>query len=318
MGGQVLKRDFAVLPSLGIVLENVGLYPNLTGLENLRYLANIQKECTREDLRAVLERVGLYPDDKRTYGKYSLGMKQCLAIAQAIMEKPDVLMLDEPTNALDSDAVAQVRDNEFFGATDTLIEAWEQMKEELLQMYPRETQLGPVPGGTGPYKTKKPGRVPSPAGDEIYENLVISQDMSMGNDTSHGGWNDFFVRNRTAPAMQSLFQRSLLTSLEDRRKPCTRWYRALSHECMGLHSTGDLAGTEAAGAHIDVLGGAVHHSLDALDVGLPGTVGAAVGVRNLDAEVHALTTKLTFGHIYKPPRWLELHSYDNYDILPET
>ena len=108
-GEQVLKRDFAVLPNLGIVLENVGLYPNLTGLENLRYLANIQKKCTLEDLRAVLERVGLDPDDKRTYGKYSLGMKQRLAIAQAIMEKPDVLMLDEPTNALDSEAVAQVR-----------------------------------------------------------------------------------------------------------------------------------------------------------------------------------------------------------------
>ena len=109
-GDQVLKRDFAVLPNLGIVLENVGLYPNLTGLENLRYLANIQKKCTQEDLRGVLERVGLDPEDKRTYGKYSLGMKQRLAIAQAIMEKPDVLMMDEPTNALDSDAVAQVRD----------------------------------------------------------------------------------------------------------------------------------------------------------------------------------------------------------------
>ena len=109
-GDQVLKRDFAVLPNLGIVLENVGLYPNLTGLENLRYLANIRKKCTQEDLRAVLERVGLDPDDKRTYGKYSLGMKQRLAIAQAIMEQPDVLMLDEPTNALDSEAVGQVRD----------------------------------------------------------------------------------------------------------------------------------------------------------------------------------------------------------------
>lgn len=108
-GDKVLKRDFAVLPNLGIVLENVGLYPNLTGLENLRYLANIRKKCTQEDLRAVLERVGLDPDDKRTYGKYSLGMKQRLAIAQAIMEQPDVLMLDEPTNALDSEAVAQVR-----------------------------------------------------------------------------------------------------------------------------------------------------------------------------------------------------------------
>ena len=85
-GDQVLKRDFAVLPNLGIVLENVGLYPNLTGLENLRYLANIQKKCTQADLRAVLERVGLDPDDKRTYGKYSLGMKQRLAIADAFME----------------------------------------------------------------------------------------------------------------------------------------------------------------------------------------------------------------------------------------
>lgn len=109
-GDQVLKRDFAVLPNLGIVLENVGLYPNLTGLENLRYLANIQKKCTQEELREVLIRVGLDPDDKRTYGKYSLGMKQRLAIAQAIMERPDVLMLDEPTNALDSEAVEQVRD----------------------------------------------------------------------------------------------------------------------------------------------------------------------------------------------------------------
>lgn len=109
-GEQVLKQDFAVLPNLGIVLENVGLYPNLTGLENLRYLASIRKKCTQADLRVVLEQVGLDPDDKRTYGKYSLGMKQRLAIAQAIMEKPDVLMLDEPTNALDSEAVAQVRD----------------------------------------------------------------------------------------------------------------------------------------------------------------------------------------------------------------
>ena len=109
-GDQVLKRDFAVLPNLGIVLENVGLYPNLTGLENLRYLANIRKKCTQNDLRTVLTRVGLDPDDRRTYGKYSLGMKQRLAIAQAIMEQPDVLMLDEPTNALDSEAVARVRD----------------------------------------------------------------------------------------------------------------------------------------------------------------------------------------------------------------
>ena len=85
-----------------------------------------------------------------------------------------------------------------------------------------------------------------------------------------------------------------------------------------LHSTGDLAGTEAAGAHIDVLGSTVNHSLNALDVGLPGTVGAAVGVGNLDTESHALATELTFGHIYKPPRWLKLYFYTNFVILPES
>ena len=86
---------------------------------------------------------------------------------------------------------------------------------------------------------------------------------------------------------------------------------------MKLHRTGDLAGTEAAGAHIDVLGSTVDHSLNALDVGLPGTVGAAVGVGDLDTEGHALATELTFGHIYKPPRWLKLYFYSNHIILTE-
>ena len=66
---------------------------------------------------------------------------------------------------------------------------------------------------------------------------------------------------------------------------------------MESHGAGDLAGTEAAGAHIDVFGSAVHHSPDALDVGLPGAVGPAVGVGNLDAEAHALAAELAFGHI---------------------
>lgn len=107
---RVLHRDFAVLPSLGIVLEHVGMYPNLTGVENLRYLAGLTGRAGASDIRTALERVGLDPDDKRTYRKYSLGMKQRLAIAQAIMEKPDVLMLDEPTNGLDDDGVRKIRD----------------------------------------------------------------------------------------------------------------------------------------------------------------------------------------------------------------
>ena len=107
---RVLHRDFAVLPSLGIVLEHVRMYPNLTGVENLRYLAGLTGRAGVSDIRTALERVGLDPDDKRTYRKYSLGMKQRLAIAQAIMAHPDVLMLDEPTNGLDDDGVRKIRD----------------------------------------------------------------------------------------------------------------------------------------------------------------------------------------------------------------
>jgi len=109
LDNKVLKKDFSVLPSLGIVLENVSLYPNLTGYENLRYLAKFNQVASRADIIAALEKVDLDPADNRKYAKYSLGMKQRLAIAQAIMEKPNVLMLDEPTNALDKNSVARIR-----------------------------------------------------------------------------------------------------------------------------------------------------------------------------------------------------------------
>lgn len=105
-----LHQDFAVLPSLGIVLEHIGLYPNLTGVENLRYLARLTKRVGEAEIRSAILRVGLDPDDRRTYRKYSLGMKQRLSIAQAVMEKPDVIMLDEPTNGLDDDGVDRIRD----------------------------------------------------------------------------------------------------------------------------------------------------------------------------------------------------------------
>lgn len=107
--GKVLRQDFAVLPSLGIMLENVGLYSNMTGMQNLRYLASLKNKIQDKEIRRALERVGLDPDDRRKYQKYSLGMKQRLAIAQAIMEKPDVIMLDEPTNSLDAKGVEGIR-----------------------------------------------------------------------------------------------------------------------------------------------------------------------------------------------------------------
>lgn len=108
--GQVLHKDISVLPGLGIIIENAGLYPELTGIDNLRQLAKINKKINDEQIKEAIIRVGLDPDDKRTFRKYSLGMKQRIIIAQAIMEKPDILMLDEPTNALDENAVNIVRD----------------------------------------------------------------------------------------------------------------------------------------------------------------------------------------------------------------
>lgn len=106
---KILRQDIAVLPSLGIVLEQAGLYPELTGFENLAYLASLTHRIGANEIRRALIRVGLDPDDKRTYRKYSLGMKQRLVIAQAVMERPDIIMLDEPTNALDRDGVEKIR-----------------------------------------------------------------------------------------------------------------------------------------------------------------------------------------------------------------
>ena len=109
LDGKTLGKDFSVLPSLGIVLENVGLFANMTGRENLKYLAGLTGRVGDKEVTHALERVGLDPGDKRTYRKYSLGMKQRLAIAQAIMESPDVIMLDEPTNGLDDSGVELIR-----------------------------------------------------------------------------------------------------------------------------------------------------------------------------------------------------------------
>ena len=104
-----LHKDFSVLPSLGIVLEHAGLYPNMTGLKNLSYLGGLKKIVGEEEIWEALCRVGLDPYDKRVYGKYSMGMKQRLAVAQAIMEHPEVIMLDEPTNGLDEAGVQEIR-----------------------------------------------------------------------------------------------------------------------------------------------------------------------------------------------------------------
>lgn len=104
-----LHKDMRVLDNVGIVIENAGLYPELTGFANLKLLAKLKNKIDDEQIKTAIRRVGLQPEDKRTFKKYSLGMKQRIVIAQAIMEQPDILMLDEPTNALDEEGVELIR-----------------------------------------------------------------------------------------------------------------------------------------------------------------------------------------------------------------
>ncbi len=106
---KVLHKDMKVLPNLGIMIENAGLYPELTGLDNLKLLAKLNRKIGETEIREAIKKVGLDADDKRTFRKYSLGMKQRIVFAQAIMEKPDILLLDEPTNALDEKGIHSIR-----------------------------------------------------------------------------------------------------------------------------------------------------------------------------------------------------------------
>ena len=106
--GCQLGRDVDFPPSIGLLLENPSFLPNHTGLKNLELLAGIQHRVTSADIRQTLQDVGLNPDDPRTFRKYSLGMKQRLGIAAAIMEQPDLILVDEPTNALDDKGIEQI------------------------------------------------------------------------------------------------------------------------------------------------------------------------------------------------------------------
>lgn len=106
--GRILGKDEMFPPSIGILIENPSFVAEYTGLKNLEMLACIKNKIEIEDIRHAMEQVGLDPDDKRTYKKYSLGMKQKLGIAAAFMEKPDIIILDEPINALDEAGAKQV------------------------------------------------------------------------------------------------------------------------------------------------------------------------------------------------------------------
>lgn len=108
--GETLGKDISFPRSVGVLIENPSFIAGYTGMKNLQVLASIQKRVRDEEIRHTLEQIGLNPDDTRTYRKYSLGMKQKLGIAAAVMEKPDIVILDEPINALDESGAKQVRE----------------------------------------------------------------------------------------------------------------------------------------------------------------------------------------------------------------
>lgn len=97
-------------PSIGLLLEGPAFLDGYTGLRNLELLASIRGVASEADIRAAISSMGLDPDDRRKYRKYSLGMKQRLGLAGAVMERPDVLIVDEPTNALDASGVGLAKD----------------------------------------------------------------------------------------------------------------------------------------------------------------------------------------------------------------
>lgn len=108
--GKTLGKDIAFPESIGFLIENPGFLPGETGLNNLKILASILNIIDEEKIRDTIDLVGLNPNDQRKYKKYSLGMKQRLGIAAAIMEDPDLVIFDEPTNALDEDGIELLRD----------------------------------------------------------------------------------------------------------------------------------------------------------------------------------------------------------------
>lgn len=101
--------DTEFIENTGFIIENPGFLNRYFGLKNLKYLASIRKIADVDRLRECMKMVGLDPDSKKTVGKYSLGMRQRLGIAQALMEYPDIIILDEPMNGLDNSGVMEIR-----------------------------------------------------------------------------------------------------------------------------------------------------------------------------------------------------------------
>lgn len=109
MNEKTLGKDMTFPDSIGLLLENPSFLDSYSGFQNLQMLASIQKKVDDSRIRETISAVGLQPDDRKKYRKYSLGMKQRLGIAAAVMENPEIVILDEPTNSLDTKGIALVK-----------------------------------------------------------------------------------------------------------------------------------------------------------------------------------------------------------------
>lgn len=105
-----LYKDIMVPESIGILIENPSFLPEYNSFQNLKLLSDLKLKCSDQELYDVIKSVGLDPNDKRKVRKYSLGMKQRLGIAAAIMGSPKIILLDEPINAIDESGVVAIRD----------------------------------------------------------------------------------------------------------------------------------------------------------------------------------------------------------------
>lgn len=109
INGKIVTKKNAIPNSIGILLENPSFISEYSGYKNLRLLADLNCNLTNADIENLLDKVGLQDQMHKKYGEYSLGMKQRLGVAAAIMGEPQIVLLDEPINAIDGDGVEQIR-----------------------------------------------------------------------------------------------------------------------------------------------------------------------------------------------------------------
>lgn len=110
VNGKKIGKDVDFPEDMGMIIESPGFLPGMTGIKNLKILAAVNHRIQESQIRETMRVVGLDPNLKQPVGKYSLGMRQRLGIVQAIMEKPEILILDEPMNGLDKHGVKEIRE----------------------------------------------------------------------------------------------------------------------------------------------------------------------------------------------------------------